>query len=726
MLSNIPQELRSLRQWVAANAKKEPINPRTGKLASVTDPATWGSFEEAKAAGHPSVGFVLSSSDPYAIIDLDDKPHKPLTLEERTRHQAILAAFDTYTERSQSGRGYHIVARGVLPKGVHRDSVEIYSSERYMIFTGNVVKPRPILEHQALLTQMYEQMAPRSSVSLVELDEVLTDEDIVDLAMSASNSDKFNSLARGEMHEYPSQSEADLALLSIIAFYTPSNEQVRRLFRYSALGKREKAVKNDRYLDFAIELIRSKAPPPIEWEPAQIEAPPVQEVYVPIPVTIPEPLFPPGLVGDIARYSYATANRPVAEVSLAAALGFIAGIVGRSYNISHTGLNQYIMLLARTGAGKEEISNLPDRLLAAIRPNVPMADQFLGPAAFASGQALVRHLAEKPCFVAIMNDFGLTLQTMSDKRAPGPLVMLKKALLNIYAKSGHSSMLRSSIYSDSEKNTKLVSAPNVTLLCDSPPDVFFDGLSEANIVEGLVPRFLIINYEGPRTPRNPNYGQAPDQGLTQRLIDLVMIAVSTAQNASCCQVQSTADAQASLDAFDKKADALMNSQLGNVAIELWNRAHLKAIKLAGLIAVGVDPHNPTITPEIAEWAIHRINLDIEFIMARFAAGDVGEGDGKQTADLKKVIASYIKDPAKAAKTYQTLPSLALAGLIPWGYLSRRTISAASFKNDKRGATQALKSSVQNMIANGELIEVDTKALREKYNYSGQAYRVGTM
>ena len=128
-------------------------------------------------------------------------------------------------------------------------------------------------------------------------------------------------------------------------------------------------------------------------------------------------LFPPGLVGDLSRYFYATAIRPVPEVALAAALAITAGVCGRSYNISGAGLNQYIVLLAKTGSGKEGALSGIDRLLAAVRPQLPMVDQFLGPAVFSSGQALIKVLSERPCFASVLGEFGLTLQQLSDHRA---------------------------------------------------------------------------------------------------------------------------------------------------------------------------------------------------------------------------------------------------------------------------------------------------------------------
>lgn len=65
-------------------------------------------------------------------------------------------------------------------------------------------------------------------------------------------------------------------------------------------------------------------------------------------------LFPPGLIGEIAQYIYDQSPRPHLSISLAGAIAFMAGICGRSYNTyTGAGLNQYILLLASTGMGKE-------------------------------------------------------------------------------------------------------------------------------------------------------------------------------------------------------------------------------------------------------------------------------------------------------------------------------------------------------------------------------------
>src|SRR5690606_12071521 len=103
------------------------------------------------------------------------------------------------------------------------------------------------------------------------------------------------------------------------------------------------ALRNDRYLNHSLAKIRAQQPPPVDL--SQLTAP-VASVSAPEPPPPPSPPppssleLPPGLVGEIAQYIYQSSIRPVPEISLAAAIALVSGIIGRSYNISGTGLNQ--------------------------------------------------------------------------------------------------------------------------------------------------------------------------------------------------------------------------------------------------------------------------------------------------------------------------------------------------------------------------------------------------
>lgn len=735
MIENIPLELRALPQWACAGPDKVPISPRTGEAASTTDPATWGTFEEAVRRGMAHVGFMLAEWDPYTIIDLDNKAEDPCTAEEWATHQTILETFDSYTERSASGRGYHIIVRGKIPRGVKRGKVEAYSAHRFMICTGDVVRNTPIADHQILLDQLFAEMA-RNTTVLVEHESTIDDQEIVEMAMRASNADKFNALCNGEWGalDYPSQSEADFALLSILAFYTRDNEQVRRLFRMSKLGKRDKAQR-DSYLNRALSKIRASEPPLVDISALQAQAvettPPVEVIRAPVPSSytgdaIDGVTFPPGLVGEVADYIYRTAIRPVPEIALAASLALTSGIVGRSYNISGSGLNQYIILLARTGTGKEGATTGIDNLLAAIRPTVPMVDQFIGPSAFASGQALIKTLDEKPCFVSILGEFGLTLQQLCDPRANPAQIMLKKVLLDLYAKSGWNKILRSSVYSDATKNTRLIQAPNVTILGESTPETFFEGLDASHIAEGLIPRFSIIEYTGPRSRRNRNANAPPSAQLVQRLVEITTIALTTMNNNTCGVVQTDASALKLLDAFDIKADDAINSVGNEVEAQLWNRAHLKALKLSALIAVGVDPHAPIITSEIAQWAIGIVETDTQRISTRFTRGEIGTGAHRHESDIRKAIEAFLTMIPEQRAQYKTPKSILFEPVVPFHYLRRRLRLRAAFKNDRRGPVKALEESIKDLIQAEILVEIPSTQAIQSYGVRSPLYAKGPL
>lgn len=735
MWNNIPMELRALPQWVCAGPDKVPLNPRTGQPASVTDPNTWATFEEAVRTGMKHVGFVLTEWDPYTIIDLDNKPSKPCTPEQWARHQKILEAFDSYTERSASGTGYHIIVKGRIPAGVHRDNVEVYSSARYMICTGDVVRNAPIADYQQLLDILYGEMKPANVVEMEDVEGPLSDEEVVEMAMRAANADKFNELCRGDWQAmgYASQSEADFALLSILAYYTRDNEQVRRLFRMSQLGKREKAQKNDKYLNYALAKIRAQQPPLVDFEELKANlapATPIPEAPAPVPYikdtapVVPGIGLPPGLVGEVTQYFYQTAIRPVPEVALGAAIAITAGVCARSYNISGSGLNQYLILLAKTGSGKEGAATGIDNLIAAVRPQVPMVDQFIGPSAFASGQALIKVLDERPCFVSVLGEFGLTLQQLCDPRANSAQIMLKKVLLDLYSKSGWNKVLRSSVYSDTEKNTKIVQAPNVTILGESTPESFFEGLDSTHIAEGLIPRFSVIEYTGPRPPRNRNANQPPSQQLVAKFSELVTVSLTTANNGTCANVQVESTALQLLDEFDAKADEMINAAGSDVDMQLWNRAHLKALKLAAVIAVGCNPHAPVVTADIARWSIDFVERDVAVMTTRFQRGEVGVGDHRHEVDIRKAIEAYLAMSASQRLQYKTPKSLLDQPVVPFHYLRRKLRLLSAFKNDRRGVARALEESLKDMVRAEILRQVPPQQAMEKFGVTSELYVKG--
>lgn len=747
---NIPAELRALDQWVAAGPDKVPINPRTGKKADPSDPSTGGTFAEAVHAGMRHIGFILSYEDPFTVIDLD----APLTEEQRARHDVIFEKFQTYAELSQSKTGLHLVMLGRVPQGVRRDKVEIYSGDRYIIFTGDVIRNCGVNDCQPLLDDLFAQMGKLVDDlgELIEEEPILEDSKIWTMATKAENSEKFLALCEGRWNElgiYPSQSEADYALLSMLAFYTRSNEQVRRMFRQTSLADRPKAVKNDVYLNRSLRRIRSREAPPIDPSkllpvPGMLPTPPLPPPPPPAPASAPPPAppvahelpsvgdipgagpipFPPGLLGDVARYFLSSAIRPVPEIAIAAAIAFCAGIVGRSYNISSVGLNQYMILLAKTGRGKEGAASGIDQLLAAVRQDIPMADRFLGPGAFASGPALVRVLDQKPCFVSVLGEFGLTLQQICDPRASEAQITLKRVLLDVYSKSGFQKTLYPSVYSDREKNTLPVQSPNVTILGESTPETFFSGLDNTHIQEGLIPRFMVLEYTGKRPPKNKHAFHAPERSLVEKVKELVTVAINTSHNVTCMPVAMHPDAERMIDAFGKEADERINNCQIDTEAELWNRGELKLLKLSALVAVGLNPHAPVIAVEHVSWAMAIVRREITGMLERFTTGEVGTGEAKQDAEIKRLFRAFQEMSVEQRTAYRCPAGLMTRQIVPFHYLNLASRRLGCFKHDKRGASKALADCLALMVKSEVLEMVPLQQLVSEYKTRSPIYYPG--
>ena len=118
-IENIPPELRELPHWVA-RVEKIPISPHTCYGAKSSDPETWGTIEQAcscigkiahgnkKIDGKKIDGIGFELRAPYCGIDIDDCIDAD-TGEISTEAQGIIEIMDSYTEKSPSGTGIHIL-----------------------------------------------------------------------------------------------------------------------------------------------------------------------------------------------------------------------------------------------------------------------------------------------------------------------------------------------------------------------------------------------------------------------------------------------------------------------------------------------------------------------------------------------------------------------------------------------------------------------------------------
>ena len=286
---HIPEELKALPQWIGwlsvvgegrpaelpngqfttkplkkqAKPHKLPINPKTGGLASTTDSRTWSSFDEAREAVQKwlltGIGFVFTDSDPYAGVDIDNGRNSG-TGKISDWSWEVIRGLNSYTEVSPSETGIHIIVRATLPAGKgnqakHCDGkVEMFSRARYFTFTGIPVDgtPSEISDRQNELLALHAKLfgnrkapdARRRSEPPRSL--ALNDLELIAKARGAENGPKFDRLWSGQWEgHYNSQSEADIALCCILAFWLQNDTgRIDSLFRQSGL-MRDKWCRED-------------------------------------------------------------------------------------------------------------------------------------------------------------------------------------------------------------------------------------------------------------------------------------------------------------------------------------------------------------------------------------------------------------------------------------------------------------------------------------------------
>lgn len=188
------------------------------------------------------------------------------------------------------------------------------------------------------------------------------------------------------------------------------------------------------------------------------------------------------------------------------------------------------------------------------------------------------------------------------------------------------------------------------------------------------------------------------------------------------QVQRSPAAGVTLDLFEENCDQQINAA-GNIEArrQMWNRAHLKVLRIAGLLAVADNHLNPVISLAHADWAINLILLDIAAFTKRLDNGDVGDGDDARESKLVAILRDYLLSPV--APSYKVHPDMQKAAIAPLHYLQKRTASSATFYNHRSKATRALQETLESLIAQGYLMEVQREKVIDAYYYHGRGYRI---
>lgn len=761
----IPDELKQSMMWAGSTYKildpktgrrdKAPRNIYTGDRISVTSPEGWVTFEEAVNSGYPAIGMRLTKDDPYTVIDIDKSENQDDTAFARK----VFSSFDSYSELSKSEKGVHIILKASSEQGRRNRNIEIYSQERYIICTGKVLNGRfDIEEGGKTLEDLKATLRPFDNPDALPImnsqEEIENDDSILKRMFSAENGEKIEELFRTKPKPGDDWSQLDAQLAQHIAFYTKNHNQALRLFRKSALyrgdGSKvgyERVTKYEEdyllrrtfarawYLEYEREkeklrlsekelqeiLEKQKITPqalsrsPIE-NPNEQLCPDNYDDFLKAK-TLPPMTFPKGLLGDITNYIYTSAPRPVLEVAIAGGLSLLSGIAGRHYNINGSGLGLYIVLLAKTGRGKEAASTGVSALLDLVSLNLPAAAMFRGPSQIASGQGLIRMLSDTnddmniPSKFCILSEFGHTMKIITSKDANAADLRTRQAMLDLFSKNSWGSTVKETAYADKSNNTAVIRSPNLCLLGDTTPDMFFGSVDLSIVKEGFLPRFMLIEYAGPRTKANYNANRIPSDELVTRLTTLIAQVLAMRDSNNCININyKDDDAFKIMSGFDEFCDSRINDDEDDS--ELWNRAHLKALRLAGILAISDNMFEPKITVENANMAIEYILRDMLSYSIRFESGAFGASDMERENELLDMIFNYFEGNLDFEK--EGVPREYLDyGVIPLTLFYKKFEQAPVFSNTKKPSRIEIDNSINYLVKQGYLRLLDLREVRRQ-------------
>ncbi|NDY58958.1 DUF927 domain-containing protein [Desulfovibrio sulfodismutans] len=230
---------------------KLPINPSTGSNAKSNDPSTWGSFDKAVSYYNAQlnsnkqkcdgIGFMFTLNESFVGVDLDHCISESGKLDTSIRN--IVNTLNSYTEISPSGRGLHIITKGKLPPGGRKKgNVELYESGRYFTITGNIFRGcnKHVENRQNEIDEIHAEIwgtnAKTKHTNSVSGRPKGDPHELLTTSFHFTNGSKNEQLWNGDFSGYPSQSEADLAFCSHLAWlFQKDASLIDSIFRKSGL-----------------------------------------------------------------------------------------------------------------------------------------------------------------------------------------------------------------------------------------------------------------------------------------------------------------------------------------------------------------------------------------------------------------------------------------------------------------------------------------------------------
>ena len=342
---------------------------------------------------------------------------------------------------------------------------------------------------------------------------------------------------------------------------------------------------------------------------AKVEATPAAATGLPeADVPLPE-----GLLSDMVDYMVATARRPQPRLALGASLCALGALMGRRYRTeSNLRSNLYVVGIADSGSGKNHAREIVNELFLAAG----LVDH-LGGNKIASGAGLLSALHRQPALLLQIDEFGMFLSAAADRRrSPRHITEILDNMTELYTAAG--GVFLGAEYSNRDGNNERrdIVQPCLCVYGTTTPVHFWGALQSANVVDGSLARFIIVETENdyPEEQSVSGIRTAPPalvEGL-QRVAtggvrsasgNLTGLGSGLSTDVDPLTVPAMPRASTIFRDLGAETTTRLREARGTAHTAILARIGENAAKLALIAAVARDPDAPQIDVADAEWAI---------------------------------------------------------------------------------------------------------------------------
>lgn len=166
-----------------------------------------------------------------------------------------------------------------------------------------------------------------------------------------------------------------------------------------------------------------------------------------------------------------------------------------------------------------------------------------------------------------------------------------------------------------------------------------------------------------------------------------------------------------------------NDTTNNAFKNIWNRTHLKANKMAAILAVAHNYHMPVIDALMYRWAVSLVLTDAVNLVSKFERGVIGESenqDNEQIQSMRHAIGGSMMQPPGYYKNWAA--RLHADYVIPLRFIQSTCAARAAFRKDKKSG--AIPRTVKSLVDMGVIAPVPFAQAVEKYgDVTGALYAI---